>query len=418
MYRGYTTAVVVPAYNESGFVAETVESVPGFVDRVYAVDDGSTDDTWAEILEAAERANERHDGSRFPRRVVPIQHDRNRGVGGAIKTGYFRARDDRIDATAVMGGDNQMEPEMLGDLFDPIVEGRADYVKGNRFLDRTDRGDMPAFRFVGNTVLTALTKVASGYWETGDPQSGYTAISLHALERADVESMYEFYGYCNDLLVKLNVAGLRVVDIPRPITYGDEESHISYSTYIPRVSAMLARNFLWRLKTNYLLFDFHPLVGAYAAGCVAAGVAVLGAVWAIPGVGEFATPAVRGGVAVVFGLLAVLSFVIAMALDAAVNDHLSATDPLAGGATERADSANTGGRRTTNDTDPDLPAMGERVDAAVVTAPSTNGTVTVNLDSRELADVIDADDCDDWCPVAAYVSDRVGEEWEQKNTAE
>ena len=322
MYRGYTTAVVVPAYNESGFVAETVESVPGFVDRVYAVDDGSTDDTWAEILEAAERANERHDGSRFPRRVVPIQHDRNRGVGGAIKTGYFRARDDRIDATAVMGGDNQMEPEMLGDLFDPIVDGDADYTKGNRFLGRTGYGSMPTHRFVGNAILGALTKVASGYWTSGDPQSGYTAISLHALETADIDSMYEFYGYCNDLLVKLNVAGLRVVDVPRPITYGDEESHIRYRTYVPRVSLMLLRNFLWRLRTNYLLYDFHPLVGAYAAGALASVAAVGAGVWALPGVGTATTPLARGAVAFAFGLVAMLAFTWAMAMDRDANEGL------------------------------------------------------------------------------------------------
>jgi len=111
---------------------------------------------------------------------------------------------------------------------------------------------------------------------SGDPQSGYTAISLHALESTDIEEMYEYYGYCNDLLVKLNVADARVADVPRPITYGDEESDISYRSYIPRVSAMLFRNFLRRIWTKYVLFDFHPLVVAYAAGAVATVAGALG----------------------------------------------------------------------------------------------------------------------------------------------
>ncbi|MFW5938926.1 MAG: glycosyltransferase family 2 protein [Halolamina sp.] len=333
MYRGHSTAVVIPAYNEAGFVGDTIASVPAFVDRVYAVDDGSTDETWDEIRDAADTVVGADGEDRATRltgagagdldsQVIAIQHERNRGVGGAIKTGYQRARADEIDLTAVMGGDGQMEPEMLGDLFDPIVDGDADYTKGNRFLGRQGRGAMPAHRFVGNAVLGALTKIASGYWAAGDPQSGYTAISLRALRLADVDAMYEFYGYCNDLLVKLNVARLRVVDVPRPITYGDEESHIRYRSYVPRVSLMLSRNFLWRLKTNYLAYDFHPLIGAYATGGLASMATIAAFVWALPAVGVAATPLARGAVALAFGLIAMLSITWAMAMDRDANAHL------------------------------------------------------------------------------------------------
>lgn len=352
MYRGHTVGVVIPAYNEEGFVGETLETVPSYVDRVYVVDDGSSDDTWAEITETAERLEAEFepepDGPRrFSRRVVPIQHGENRGVGGAIKTGYLRAREEGIDVTTVMGGDGQMEPEMLDRLLDPIVEGRADYTKGNRFLNRTDREDMPAFRFVGNAILSGLTKIASGYWRTGDPQSGYTAISHEALERADIEGMYEFYGYCNDLLVKLNVAGLRVLDVPRPVTYGDEESHIRYSTYIPRVSGMLLRNFLWRLRTKYLLFDFHPVAIAYAVGALATLAGLLttlaGVVRGGSGRGD-ADPGAgangrTGSTGVLVGLGGVVSLLWAMTLDMRANESLNGVDrrvePGAGGRPDR-----------------------------------------------------------------------------------
>lgn len=332
MYRGHTVGVAIPAYNEEGFVGRTLERVPSFVDRVYVVDDASTDGTWAEITETAERLNEAYDPPddrprRFSKRVVPIQHEENRGVGGAIKTGYKRAREEGIDVTTVMGGDDQMEPEMLDRLLDPIVEGRADYTKGNRFLNRTDREDMPAFRFVGNAILSGLTKIASGYWETGDPQSGYTAISLEALKRADIDGMYEFYGYCNDLLVKLNVAGLRVVDVPRPVTYGEEESDINYVTYIPKVSGMLLRNFLWRLRTKYLLFDFHPLVIGYAVGVLAAlagaGTALAGILGDDDGAGGEAG---SNHSSIVLGLVGVLSILWAMTLDMKANASLNDVD--------------------------------------------------------------------------------------------
>ncbi|MBX0323148.1 glycosyltransferase family 2 protein [Halomicroarcula sp. F13] len=275
MYRDATVAVVVPAYNEEGLVGETIETIPGYVDRIYAVEDGSTDGTWAEIRQTAERVNAASTSRNgFSRRVVPIKHDANRGVGGAIKTGYLAAREDGIDVTAVMGGDAQMQPELLEGVVRPIVEGEADYVKGNRLMNEAHRSGMPRFRYVGNRILTWLTRIASGYWTIGDPQNGYTAISLHALEEAGIEDMYEYYGYCNDLLVRLNVAGLRVVDVPRPANYGDEESHIAYRSYIPKVSGMLLRNFLWRLRTKHVEEGPYSMLALFvgAAMTVLAGV--------------------------------------------------------------------------------------------------------------------------------------------------
>jgi glycosyltransferase involved in cell wall biosynthesis len=272
MYTDHTIAVVVPAYNESGFVGDVIETLPPFVDRVYVIDDQSTDDTWQEITDTAEAVNDSvtatDGGAGFDRRVVPIQHEENRGVGGAIKTGYLRARDDEIDVTAVMGGDGQMDPTLLERIIAPVVDGEADYVKGNRLVNETDHEEMPRFRLVGNRILTLLTKIASGYWRVGDPQMGYTAISLDALHDADIESMYEFYGYCNDLLVRLNVTNHTVVDVPSPLNYGDEHSDISYITYIPRVSLMLLRTFLWRLWSGRRTAKGVSVLTLYVAGAV------------------------------------------------------------------------------------------------------------------------------------------------------
>lgn len=272
MYNEHTVAVVVPAYNESGFVGDVIETLPSFVDRVYVIDDQSTDDTWQEITDTAEAVNDMttatDGGANFEKRVVPIQHEENRGVGGAIKTGYLHAREDEIDVTAVMGGDGQMDPSILERIIDPVVDGEADYAKGNRLVNETDHEQMPGFRLLGNRILTLLTKIASGYWQVGDPQMGYTAISLDALHEADIDSMYEFYGYCNDLLVRLNVTGHRVADVPSPLNYGDEHSDISYLTYIPRVSLMLLRTFLWRLWSGRRTAKGVSILTLYVAGAV------------------------------------------------------------------------------------------------------------------------------------------------------
>jgi len=310
MYRDCTIGVVVPAYNEESLIETVIETIPAYVDRIYVVDDGSTDDTWSVIRESARRVNERArregsisvDGARaveasgprdqgvklqvsesshFEPRVCPIQHERNRGVGGAIKTGYRRALDDGLDITAVMGGDGQMDPNLLYKFLDPIVEDRADYTKGNRLLYREYRAEMPRFRFIGNSILTFLTKIASGYWKTMDPQNGYTAISREALRAVEIDEMYEYYGYCNDLLVKLNTRGQRVADVAMPAKYDEAESSITYPTYIWKVSGMLFRNYLWRLHVKHLILDFHPLALFYYAAVGTVGLGLTAWLWSL-----------------------------------------------------------------------------------------------------------------------------------------
>lgn len=305
MYRDHTIGVVVPAYNEEGLIRDVILNMPEYVDVIYVIDDCSTDGTWEEVNEAArqDEANQLEDQQEASAkttladgggilseraevhnrigRVIPIQHRENMGAGGAIKTGYLTALEDKIDITVTMDGDGQMDPDYIPRLLDPIVDDEADYAKANRLLYREYREDMPAFRFLGNSILTFLTKISSGYWKTMDPQNGYTAISQYALENVGVDAMYEYYGYCNDLLVKLNAKGMRVADVAVPAIYGDEESSIDYSTYIRKVSGMLLRNFLWRLKVKYLVLDFHPLALFYLFGFVTATLGVLGLGWSL-----------------------------------------------------------------------------------------------------------------------------------------
>ncbi len=330
MYRDHTVGVVVPAYNEEAFVGEVIAGLPSYVDRIYAVDDGSTDGTWEEILRLAE-ADERPEtvepgladgGVPLSRRVVPLRHETNRGPGAAIKTGYLKALEEGVDVTATVDGDGQMDPDLLARLLDPIVAGDAGYAKGNRLVDRAYWQEMPRLRLVGNVVLSFLAKVASGYWRSRDAQNGFTAISREALVAVGVEELYEYYGYCDELLVRLNVHDVRVADVPMPARYGAETSTIRYSRYIPRVSMMLLRNFLWRLWRKYLLQAFHPLVLAYLAGMGSVGLAGLFAVLGV------ATAATGGAVlpfavsALVFLLFGALFVVLAMIVEYDESRHL------------------------------------------------------------------------------------------------
>ncbi|UUX91814.1 glycosyltransferase family 2 protein [Methanoplanus endosymbiosus] len=258
MYKERKIGVVVPAYNEELLIGPTLETMPEFVDRIYVVDDCSTDNTAECIDESAQKDS----------RILNIRHETNSGVGASIITGYKAALADDMDIIAVMAGDNQMDPTFLPELLNPIVTERADYTVGNRLINEKFRANMSRWRFAGNATLTLLTKIASGYWQMMDPQNGYTAISKRALETIPLSQIYTRYGYCNDLLIKLNVFGFRVINVPHPARYGLEKSGIKYSSYIVKVSWLLFSGFLWRMKNKYVLMSFHPLVFFYFFGSV------------------------------------------------------------------------------------------------------------------------------------------------------
>jgi len=241
MYRQNSVAVIVPAFNEQELIGETLAGIPDYVDRVVVVDDGSTDRT-AELVLAWEQ--------RQPK-IVLIRHPRNQGVGAALITGYRRAYDEGLDLIAVMAGDNQMDPRELSRLLDPLVADQADYSKGNRLINRSFRRGMSPWRQFGNWLLTILNKISSGYWHIDDPQNGYTAVKRSVFTRIPPETIYPWYGYCNDLLAKLNVHRFRVVDVPIPARYGREQSKIRYGKYIRKLSLLLLRNFIWRLSVQY-----------------------------------------------------------------------------------------------------------------------------------------------------------------------
>jgi glycosyltransferase involved in cell wall biosynthesis len=258
MVDGKTVAVVVPAHDEEQLIGTTLAGIPAFVDRVYVVDDGSRDAT-------VERATAGGDS-----RVEIVSHERNQGVGAAIVTGYRRALADGIDVVCVMAADNQMDPADLETLVAPVVRGEVDYAKANRLFTGQAWELIPRTRYLGNAVLSMLTKIASGYWHVADSQSGYTALSRRMLALLDLDRVYTGYGFPNDLLVHLNVWNARVRDFPSRPVYGvGERSGIRYRKVVPRISWLLVKGFFWRLREKYVIRDFHPLVFFYAFGFLA-----------------------------------------------------------------------------------------------------------------------------------------------------
>jgi glycosyltransferase involved in cell wall biosynthesis len=303
MLHNKTIAVVIPCYNEETQIGMVIETMPDFVDRIIIINDKSKDKTEQVIREYIakdtspvvridnildnvkpnryNRANlvvqelqkkeiELYTPSKVANeneaesRIILINHLENGGVGAAIARGYKWAKDHGIDCTAVMAGDGQMDPDELIDICAPVIEEGVDYVKGNRLIHRSALLVIPKVRYFGNSILSILTKLASGYWHVSDTQTGYTAISNKALNAIRIHDIYKSYGMPNDMLVKLNISfcTLREVEI-KPIYDVGEQSKMKIMKVIPRVSWLLFKSFFKRLWIKYLFRDFHPLFLVY-----------------------------------------------------------------------------------------------------------------------------------------------------------
>jgi len=279
MYLERSIAVVVPAYNEEELIGKTLNSIPEFVDKIIVVNDASNDNTHDVVTRTAQE----------DKRIILIEHEVNQGVGAAIVTGYKAARDLKIDVTVVMAGDAQMDPNDLGRIIEPVSNGSADYTKGNRLFYGDAWNMIPRYRYLGNSFLSLLTKVASGYWHIADSQSGYTAISLVALQRINLDKIYRRYGMPNDLLIRLNQYDFRARDVHiRPVYNVGEKSGIKLMRVVPRISWILFKGFWRRLFFKYVIKDFHPLIFFYLLSFILIGASVpltirLFYIWAVTG---------------------------------------------------------------------------------------------------------------------------------------
>ena len=314
MIEGKTVGVVIPAYNEELLLPATLASVPPFVDRIYVVDDASRDAT----------VGRAHAAAAEDERITVIVHERNAGAGAAVITGYKRALTDEIEVVCVMNADNQMDPDELLHLATPVALNELDYAKANRLFTGEAWNLIPHYRYLGNAMLSLLTKIASGYWHIADSQAGYTAIGLPMLRLLDLDRIYTRYGYPNDMLVHLNIWNARVRDVPsRPIYGIGEKSGIRLRKVVPRISWLLVKGFFWRMGQKYVIRDFHPLVFFYMAGFFTWLIGVALAVLAI--VQHFVGPPPNAGTAILvalFLIFGVLFTLFAMWFDMESNKDL------------------------------------------------------------------------------------------------
>lgn len=240
--------VVVPAYNEELLIKKTLDSIPDIASKIIVINDKSTDRT-EEIINEYIKNNPR---------VDLINHEKNLGVGQALISGYEFAYENKFDIAVVMPGDAQALPEDFENLIKPVLIGKADYAKGNRLNYFDVQNIMPKHRFFGNTLLTLLTKFASGYYHIMDPQMGYTALNLKILPKLNIRTLIKRYGYPGHLLYLLNMADAKVIDVDVIPHYGEEKSGIKLITFVPKLIYLLIKLFFSRVYRKLIKKNLSP----------------------------------------------------------------------------------------------------------------------------------------------------------------
>jgi dolichol-phosphate mannosyltransferase len=238
-------AVVIPCYRVAEHVLGVIERIGPEVGWIIAVDDGCPQNSGAVIEQHC------HDP-----RVRVLRHDRNIGVGGAMATGYRAAHALPAEAIVKLDGDGQMDPALIVTLVEPLLQGRADYVKGNRFYRLSGVSGMPPLRMIGNAALSFLTKLSSGYWQLFDPTNGFTAIHRQLVSEIEFERIATGYFFESDLLHHLNQLRAVVVEMPMRSIYGDEPSSLRPLRMIAPFLQGNVRNTLRRLLYSYFLRGF------------------------------------------------------------------------------------------------------------------------------------------------------------------
>lgn len=237
-------AVVIPTYKARNHILGVINKIGPEVTRIYVVDDCCPDKTGDYVIANCK-----------DKRVSVIRHAENQGVGGAVMTGYKTAIEDGMSIIVKIDSDGQMDPALIMHFVAPIINGEADYTKGNRFFDIEKVRSMPKVRLLGNAVLSLMCKLSSGYWNLFDPTNGYTAIHADVVRHLPLHKISRRYFFETDILFRLNTIRAVVIDIPMDAKYGDEVSNLKISKIIGEFFVKHVRNFLKRIFYNYYLRD-------------------------------------------------------------------------------------------------------------------------------------------------------------------
>jgi dolichol-phosphate mannosyltransferase len=239
-------AIIIPAYRVERDIEAVLAGLPPYIKHIIVVDDASPDST-AELVSALAQKDTR---------ITLVQHAQNRGVGGAMISGFRKAMELGAQIVVKLDGDGQMDASHIPALITPLIQGKADYAKGNRFRDFVSLQTMPMTRRIGNLGLSFLTKAATGYWNIFDPTNGFFAIRTEVLAQLPLEKIDKRYFFETSMLANLYLINAFVMDVPIPARYGNETSHLSIYRSLIEFPLKLFRTFMRRILLKYYIYDF------------------------------------------------------------------------------------------------------------------------------------------------------------------
>ena len=258
MYRNQKIGIFVPAFNEEKNIGEVLETMPDYVDHILVVDDYSHDDTSKVVKKFMKK----------DKRIILERNKKNQGNGYGAKFAYQKLVEMGCDLIAPLAGDGQTEPQYLPRLLDPVVDGKYDLAKGNRFLEAAVYKKMPRYRFVGNIFVTMLNKFSTGYYSMFDSLNGYYVARAETLKKINFEALGDRYEFENSFWIQLNIAGARVLDVSIPPVYKDEKSKIKLVRVVLPTLWTLQKGFVKRIFLKHVLFNFSPIGLFYIAGTI------------------------------------------------------------------------------------------------------------------------------------------------------
>lgn len=294
-------AVVIPCYKVSEHIVPLIHKIGPEVSIIYVVDDCCPEGSGKLVQSRCTDP-----------RVQVIFHSNNQGVGGALITGYKRAIHDSCDVVVKLDGDGQMDPSLISRFTHPIIRGNCDYTKGNRFYNIEDLRKMPKLRLFGNSILSFVNKLSSGYWTVMDPTNGYTAIHCRVLRILPLDKIDKRYFFEPDMLFRLNTVRAVVTDIPMTAIYGDETSNLNIRTTALTFPGKYLKRFLKRLSYNYFLRDFNAASVELIAGTGLLSFGFVYGVWHWLEASRTSTPA-STGVVMLAALPVILGFQLLLA---------------------------------------------------------------------------------------------------------
>jgi glycosyltransferase involved in cell wall biosynthesis len=245
-FTSYAIATVIPAYRVERNIEAVLLNLPAYIKHIIVVDDASPDSSANLVADAAKK-----DG-----RIILIRHAENQGVGGAMISGFRKALELGAQVVIKIDGDGQMDSAHIPALITPLIQGKADYVKGNRFRDFQSLQQMPFVRRMGNLGLSFLTKAATGYWNIFDPTNGFFAIRAELLAQLPLERIDKRYFFETSMLANLYLLGALVMDAPIPARYRNETSHLSIRRSLFEFPYKLIVTFSRRILLKYYIYDF------------------------------------------------------------------------------------------------------------------------------------------------------------------